>query len=126
MAELQARFKELTEKQHADDFWADMKAAQTVNQEAKRISNKLDYYKKLEASLEDASALADMAEEYDEIGEVEGIVAEIVRLETEIEELRLASLLKGKYDAANAILTLHAGAGGTEAQDWTSMLYRMY
>ena len=67
-----------------------------------------------------------MAAEMEEEGELEGLEAEVARLHSEIETMRLAALLTGPYDGCDAILTLHAGAGGTEAQDWVSMLYRMY
>lgn len=123
---LRARLKELTEKQKEEDFWSDMKLVQTINQEAKKISNKIEKYNKLVSTLEDITALADIAEECDAIEEISVIINELDKLENNIEEMRLSTLLKGKYDSANAILTLHAGAGGTEAQDWANMLYRMY
>jgi len=78
------------------------------------------------SGLEDTEVLIDMCIEMSDDSEDENIIAEMKRLTHEIEQLRLQTLLKGKYDANNAILTLHAGAGGTEAQDWASMLYRMY
>lgn len=124
--ELQSRLDELTEKQHAEDFWLDMKTAQAVSKEAKTISNKLEGYAKLKSDLENLSELADMVDEMEELSEVQGVKEELALLEKRIEELRLATLLRGEYDDNDAILTLHAGAGGTEAQDWASMLYRMY
>ncbi|NCA67785.1 MAG: peptide chain release factor 2 [Clostridia bacterium] len=123
---LRAKLKELSDIQHSDEFWSDMAKAQTVNQEVKKINNKLNSYNKVVESLEDTITLADMAEEYEAAEEIPTILSELDRLEGSIEEMRLATLLRGKYDAANAILTIHAGAGGTEAQDWASMLYRMY
>ncbi len=103
-----------------------MTAAQAVNQEIKKVNSKINNYTKLAASVEDCITLADMAEEYGASEELPALLAEVERLEKSIEELRISTLLRGKYDSANAILTIHAGAGGTEAQDWANMLYRMY
>ena len=67
-----------------------------------------------------------MAQEEDDASQLPDVIEGYEKLEKEISERRLAALLSGEYDANNAILTFHAGAGGTEAQDWTEMLYRMY
>ncbi len=123
---LKTRLEELTEKQNQSDFWEDMATAQTVNQEIKKLENKINSYTSLVNTLEDTVLLAEMADEYEAVEEIPVILEEVAKLEKNIEALRLSTLLKGKYDSANAILTIHAGAGGTEAQDWASMLYRMY
>ena len=122
---LNARKAELEKMQNEPDFWNDMSKAQVVNKECKSIENKLNKYAGLMSRLEDTDVLIDMCIEMQDDSEDENILSEIKKLSHEIEQLRLETLLKGKYDANNAILTLHAGAGGTEAQDWASMLYRI-
>ena len=109
-----------------EGFWNDVDNANKVNQRIKVIHSKLDKYKKLEGKGEDVEVMFEMAEEEDDeelANEARQELAEFVKL---VEEFRIATLLNGPYDSANAVLSLHAGAGGTEAQDWVSMLYRMY
>ena len=109
-----------------EGFWNDVDNANKVNQRIKVIHSKLDKYKKLEGKGEDVEVMFEMAEEEDDeelANEAKQELAEFVKL---VEEFRIATLLNGPYDSANAVLSLHAGAGGTEAQDWVSMLYRMY
>ncbi len=119
--------KEKLESQMAEEgFWNDVDNANKVNQRIKVIHSKLDKYKKLEGKGEDVEVMFEMAEEEDDeelANEAKQELAEFVKL---VEEFRIATLLNGPYDSANAVLSLHAGAGGTEAQDWVSMLYRMY
>ena len=114
----------LNEQQHAPDFWNDVKNAQQVSQRAKNIEYKIENYNKLCSSLSDVVDLLDMAGDDESI--LEESANELVALEKAIGELHIATLLSGKFDQNNAILTIHAGAGGTEAQDWVQMLYRMY
>ena len=123
---LSEKLKELEEQQHSPDFWLDAKNAQTVSQEAKRISNKITSYNKLLSSVNDSIELLKMAVELEDEGEALNIASAYAELEKSAEEMKLATYLNGEYDSCDAILTLHAGAGGTEAQDWASMLYRMY
>ena len=119
--------KEKLESQMAEEgFWNDVDNANKVNQRIKVIHSKLDKYKKLEGKGEDVEVMFEMAEEEDDeelANEARQELAEFVKL---VEEFRIATLLNGPYDSANAVLSLHAGAGGTEAQDWVQMLYRMY
>ncbi len=123
---MQARLSELGELQAAADFYSDPKKAAEVNSEAKYITDKLESLGGYRAGLDDLATLIELVEaENDEgfIGEIEDTLA---KLDADIEQLHLETLLKGEYDKHNAILMLQAGAGGTEAQDWVSMLYRMY
>ena len=92
----------------------------------KAISSKLDKYKQLMSRCEDLEVLMDMADEENDESLVPEIQNDFALLDRDIEALKLESLLKGPYDSYNAVLSLHAGAGGTEAQDWVSLLYRMY
>lgn len=117
---------ELTKEQETEGFWDDLKKAQIVNKELAAINNKIDKYNKLDMRVKDAYDMIDILQEMNSPEEVENLEGEVNELEKEIGEFKISTLLKGKYDQNNAILTLHAGAGGTEAQDWVSMLYRMY
>ena len=123
---LKARVDVLTKEQHSDGFWDNMAHAGEVNRELKMLETKIQKFEKVRAEVEDVKVLIELAEEADDESEVENVNAEIAGLTDKIEHLRLDALLKGKYDSLNAIITLHAGAGGTEAQDWVQMLYRMY
>ena len=121
---LQEELAALNEEQHQADFWNDVKNAQRVSQRAKNIEDKIALYNKLCKSLSDVTDLLDMCDGDETM--LEETATELTSITAEINALHIATLLSGKYDANNAILTLHAGAGGTEAQDWVQMLYRMY
>ncbi len=109
-----------------EGFWNDVDNANKVNQRLKAIHGKLDKYKKLETRSEDVEVLFDMSEEDDDEELAAEAKQELVEFQKLVEEFRIATMLNGPYDSANAVLSLHAGAGGTEAQDWVSLLYRMY
>ena len=119
LAGLEARMAE-------PDFWNDVEAANKVNQRVKALQHRLSRYEKLVAQGEDLETLMEMAEEEDDESLAEEIRSETAAFVANVNALELELLLKGPYDACNAVLSLHAGAGGTEAQDWTEMLYRMY
>ncbi len=109
-----------------DGFWNDLERSQKVQMRLKQLQNKVARQEKLVSEWEDLNALCEMGQE----AEDEELLAELkegyARLEEKIEETRMTTLLSGEYDSSNAILQFHAGAGGTEAQDWAQMLYRMY
>ena len=108
------------------DFWTDLERSQKVNQEMKALKNKVESWKKTKARIEDAEVLIELGQEMEDESVVQEVQKEISQLEKEVERMRLATLLKGQYDSHNAIISLHAGAGGTEAMDWAGMLLRMY
>ena len=115
----------LKAEQETEGFWNDLDNAQKVNKHLKNVQNKIESYNKLEGRIDDLDVLIELCMESGE-SEDDEITSEMTALEKDIDSLRLATLLRGKFDENNAIMTLHAGAGGTEAQDWCSMLYRMY
>ena len=115
---------QLNEQQHKPDFWDDVKTAQQVSQRAKNIEDKIADFRKLQQRLNDVSDLVGMCDEDDSL--LEETANELASLDAAVNEMHVSALLSGKFDSNNAILTLHAGAGGTEAQDWVQMLYRMY
>ncbi len=124
--ELEARLSQIETLVAAPDFWNDMERSQKLLVEQKTIKDKLNRYKYLVGLIDDAETLAEMAQD-EGVEEYENEMGETARtIEKEFEKQTLETLLNGEYDANNAILTLHAGAGGTEAQDWALMLYRMY
>lgn len=106
-------------------FWEDVNKAGEITQEAKRIKDKLDYFNSLNTRVEDVEILFELLEEDDEETPKE-IIGEVKGISKEIENLKIQILLSGEYDRNNAILTLHTGVGGTDANDWTEMLLRMY
>ena len=123
---LRVRIAELEKEQNAEGFWNDVENAQKVSKEISQLTSKLGKFEKLLGELDDALDTVDIVELENSEEEDETLVKHIATLSEEVEKLTLSTLLSGKYDSLNAILTLHAGAGGTEAQDWCEMLYRMY
>ena len=109
-----------------DGFWNDLERSQKVQQRLKQLQNKIARQEKLISTWEDLTTLCEMGQEEDDPEILEELKSEYVDLEEKVEETRMTTLLSGEYDNSNAILQFHAGAGGTEAQDWAQMLYRMY
>ena len=107
-------------------FWDNPESAQKITQELNDVKSGIETYKNLVAKFDDAQILLELALEEEDLSQEADIAAEISAIEKGLENLRLEIMLSEPYDANNAILTLHAGAGGTEAQDWTQMLLRMY
>ena len=120
------KIAELEYKMGEPTFWDDAEQAQKINQELNDVKISVDKYKALLNKFEDAETLFEMGMEEDDASMEEDVKAELDAVAEGLEALQLEVLLSGPYDANNAILTLHAGAGGTEAQDWTQMLLRMY
>ena len=120
------RLEELEQKSASPEFYDDAAASGAVFAEMGELKDRLEQYAALQTMLEDAETLLEMCAEDDDPALEEEADAAVNSLDAKVEELRLVTLLNGEYDANNAILTFHAGAGGTEAQDWVEMLYRMY
>ena len=118
--------EELEEKTGDPNFWNDVSASQKVLQRTKQLKNKLENHARLVGQWEDLTTLVEMAMEEDDESLLPEVQEGYDKLESALEEANMATLLTGEYDASNAILSLHPGAGGTEAQDWCQMLYRMY
>ncbi len=122
----QERVAALSEETAKDGFWDDLENSQNVLKEQKSLERKIEKFNKLNESLEDLITLIELSIEEDDDCSIEEIKSEADAFKTKLEDEKLSTLLTGEYDGSNAILTFHAGAGGTEAQDWTEMLYRMY
>ncbi|MGN0823521.1 MAG: peptide chain release factor 2 [Candidatus Coproplasma sp.] len=120
------KLEELKIEQEKPEVWQDLEKSKHVGREISSIENKIEAYNKGEAAIADALAFIDLIEEADDESLIPELEQMIAAAEDDIEQMRIRALLKGKYDSNNAILNLHSGAGGTEACDWTSMLYRMY
>ena len=108
------------------DFWNDADASSKKLREIKQLKDKYESYEALLAKLEDTYTLCEMAIEENDESSVDEVLADTEYIENEAERKRIEVLLSGPYDKNNAIVSFHPGAGGTEAQDWASMLYRMY
>ena len=121
-----ARLKELEEMTNQTDFWSDSSKSSVVLKEIKILKDKLDKYKKVSTLHDDTLVLIDLGNEENDEEIVSEVKQNIKELTKEIEKLEIENLLAGKNDQNNAIITIHPGAGGTEAQDWAEMLYRMY
>ena len=120
------RLDELENKSADPAFYNDAAQSGAVFAEMGSLKDKLEDYKKLCEALSDAETLVEMCDEDASEELAEEAQQAVEKLSAEVEDMRLVTLLTGEYDSNNAILTFHAGAGGTEAQDWVSMLYRMY
>ena len=122
----QKRIEELEADMEAPGFWDDTEKSQKAMKELKALKDSFEKYDALVRGLEDTKTLIEMAEEENDASLLPEIDSEITTFEEHLEELRIETLLSGEYDRSNAILTLHAGAGGTESCDWCQMLMRMY
>ena len=126
ISKIQLEIKELQTKVNEPNFWNNPALSTPIITKLKRLENEVETYKKLEQELDNINEMTILLiNEPDEQLELE-VVKSTRKLEKEINELEVKTLLSGKYDQNNAILTLHPGAGGTESQDWVQMLYRMY
>jgi peptide chain release factor 2 len=130
--ELREKLRLLEEELLKPDFWNDQAKAQKVTKEKKSIEDTLNEFENLQSRIEDLEVLIEMAEETqaDSQEESQLLAEEALEanelLERDLENLKLRTLLNGKYDKNNAIISVHAGSGGTEAMDWAGMLFRMY
>ena len=124
--EARERATELERETVVGDFWNDAERSSKILREIKQLKDKVESYEALSAKLEDTLVLCEMAIEAGDEDSVEEVTSETEFIETEAERKRIEVLLSGPYDKNNAIVSFHPGAGGTEAQDWASMLYRLY
>ena len=126
VARAQSELDDLRIQVTYDGFWDDAEKSQKVMQKIRKLENTVDKFRHLNQKLEDTIALIDLCMEEDDDSSNEEILRDVESFKEELEAEKLSTLLTGEYDGSNAILTFHAGAGGTEAQDWAQMLYRMY
>lgn len=124
--DLKKEISVLEAKAAEPDFWDDIDASQKILQKTSQIRDKVAKYDMLVQNYEDALTLIELADEAEDISLLDEVAESVEKFIQTLAEERLVTLLNGEYDANNAILTFHAGAGGTEAQDWNEMLVRMY
>ena len=120
------QIEELEREMAAPDFWDDPQVSTEKTRKLKSLKDDVSTYYELEAQYQDILDLIELANEEDDRDMIEEVEADYAKFKEKLENLQTKTLLSGEYDDQNAIITLHAGAGGTEACDWTSMLYRMY
>ena len=123
---LREELAELKEEMNAPEFWNNLERSTAVNRKVSHIESKLDHVKRLETRADDVEAMLELLSEDEDEGIAAECEQELESLSKDADALELETLMRGDYDSCNAVLSLHAGAGGTEAQDWTQMLYRMY
>ncbi|MBQ2347277.1 MAG: peptide chain release factor 2 [Clostridia bacterium] len=121
-----SEIEQLEYKAAEPGFWDDPEESQKILQRTGTLKNKVESYNKLLAAYDDTLALIEMGDEEEDLSILEEAQSEYESLKSNLEAQRLSTLLTGEYDNNNAILTFHAGSGGTEAQDWAEMLFRMY
>ena len=126
ISNLEEEKKKLEQKISKPDFWDNQEKSNIVLTKMKRIQSKIENYRKLQAEIENLESLNELLLEEEDIELGKEVLQSTINLEEKIKKIELETLLSGKYDKNNAIVTLHPGAGGTEAQDWVEMLYRMY
>ncbi len=123
---LQTEVNSLKEKQQDPQTWADVSLSKEIGQQLRQKQDKLDLIAKLAKTFDDFETICEILETDNDTALYNELEQGLNKLDDVLENLKLQTLLNGKYDANNCIITLHSGAGGTEAQDWTEMLFRMY
>lgn len=126
MAGLEQQIAALEEQTVQPGFWDDMENSSKILQKTKGLKDRVAAFQELNSTWEDLTVLVEMADEEEDLSVLEEVTSGVSSLVSRLEQMKLDTLLSGPYDKNNAILTLHAGAGGTEAQDWAEMLFRMY
>ncbi len=122
----EARIAELTKMTEEPGFWEDIQGSGKVMKEMKNLKDTIQDFEKLRSAYEDIEAMLEMAEEANDDELVEEAGQMLTEFSETFDEFRIATLLSGEFDTNNAVLTIHAGSGGTESCDWAQMLYRMY
>ena len=123
---LRRQAEELDAQASAPGFWDDMEFAQKMTQKAAGVKGKIEAYERLVSDYQDTLTLIELADEAEDLSLLDECKEGLEKVQKSLETQRLATLLSGEYDGKNAILNFQAGTGGTEAQDWASMLYRLY
>ena len=123
---LKNEIDELEHKAAEPNFWDDMERSQKVLQRTAQLKSTVESYQGLVTLYEDCETLIEMGNEMEDLELLDELKESFAKFCKDLEELKLSTLLTGEYDSHNAILTFHAGSGGTEAQDWAQMLYRLY
>lgn len=124
--ELQERLNALEEKTSNNDFWNNPEESSKVLAEINDIKKKINNFNKLQEMIENDNSILELLDEEQDEEIAKELEKSIKNTDSSLESLEISTLLSGKYDKNNAILTIHPGAGGTEAMDWADMLYRMY
>lgn len=123
---LEKQLKEYEQQTLHEDFWSDSKKSSIILQKIKTLKNKVEKYNKLKNELESLKEMSELVIQENDKNLVKDILNSTASIKEQLENLEIQTLLSGKYDINNAIVTIHPGAGGTESQDWAEMLYRMY
>ena len=123
---LKGDIAELEKESAKPDFWDDMENSQKVMQKIGTLKAKVQSYENVKNEFDDALVMIELANEEEDADLLEDCTSSVEEIEKKLESLTLSTLLSGEFDSKNALLTFHAGAGGTEAQDWAEMLFRMY
>lgn len=123
---MEKQLRELEFKMQDTNFWNDIAVAQAISQQAKGIKDRIDSFNLVVSRVEDLEILIELSQEENDDSSLSEMKSELRELTQIVDRFRIEILLAGEYDKNNAILTLHTGAGGSDAQDWTEMLYRMY
>jgi peptide chain release factor 2 len=126
LANKEKRIEELEREMEAPDFWDDPERSQKMMKELKYLKDDVEIYNKLQGQMEDIQTMIEMGYEENDPELIPEIQEMLDDFQKDFENIRIKTLLSGEYDESNAIVTLHAGAGGTESCDWCGMLYRMY
>ena len=123
---LETELKDLEAQTLKEDFWRDTKQSNKVLAKIKSVKNKVNEYKTIESEIQNLKELTELVNLEPDEEMAKEIIKNTKKTEADVEKFEVATLLSGKYDSNNAIVTIHPGAGGTESQDWAEMLYRMY
>lgn len=123
---LKEEISQLEQQSSAPDFWNNMEESQKIMQKIGSLKSKVTSYESVKNDFDDALVMIDLANDEEDAQLLDDCTKSVEDIEKRLEALTLSTLLSGEYDSKNALLTFHAGAGGTEAQDWAEMLFRMY
>ena len=126
IAKKEIELKELEKKTLEEDFWSDSANSTKVLSQIKKLKGKCTEYKNIENELNNLEELTELVNLEPDEDVAKDIIKNTKKMQKQLEKLEISTLLSGKYDSNNAIVTIHPGAGGTESQDWAEMLYRMY